>query len=380
VCAQFKYKAALQQVNKTGFYNIAVTPGLSSYLKTDFSDLRIMDDSERQVPYVIDNDVLMECDTVYTRLNIIQNQLDDSGKNIVTIENMEKSSLNSIALLIRNASVSRSIDITGSDDMQHWYSIIENGIFEKRAVVDKDRFVEGIYFPLSSYKFIRLIIYDGRYAPLNIISAGVYAPSSRQFGKPLTFNPASRITQNDSSDGYSYLHVYDTLAFHKSLVEIVSFNQKFFLRGAVIVSDGRLLAGFRASSDTSGAFVPIFKSKDWLIKIYNGDNPPLKVVRVLTAQNARRIIAWLDSGKAYHLEMDDSLAAAPVYDLASFTDSIPKSINGLHYFNIQPIAVTVAAPATNFFKQSWLWPAIIIVLAVLVFFTVRLTKEVAAKR
>jgi len=49
----FKNKAALNAVAKTGFYSIEVTPEVSSYTSTDYRDLRIIDEQNRSVPYII---------------------------------------------------------------------------------------------------------------------------------------------------------------------------------------------------------------------------------------------------------------------------------------------------------------------------------------
>lgn len=381
VHAQFKNKAALQPVNKTGFYSITVTPELSSYVKTDFSDLRVMDEKGQQVPYVIKGTVTNEYDTTYTQLKIIKDKQNDSGKSIITIANTEKTSLSSIALLIRNASVSRNIDITGSDDNIHWFSIIDNGILERKEITDTDRYVQAISFPLSSYRYLNLAVYNGKNAPLNIISAGVLKLTGTKNGVPVVYNPVGDIVQADSSDGYSYIHITDKNTYHKLLVKARLTGQKFFNRTGRIIADNKIIAGIQILADTSTVIVsPVFKAKDWWVQIYNGDNPPLKVTSIETAQELKHVVAWLDSGKTYHLEMNDSSAVAPVYDLQQFKDSIPNSVAEIKYSNIQPIEIVKPVAATGFFKQAWIWPVMIGVLAVLVLFTMKLAREMSVKR
>lgn len=374
--AQFKNKAALASVVKTGFYAIAVTPELSSYIKTDFSDLRVMDEKGQQVPYVIRGSVVGEYDTTYTQLKIIQSRQDDSGRTIITIENVERASLSSIAVLIRNASVSRNIDITGSDDNLHWFSIIDNGILGKREITDTDRYVQAISFPLSSYRYFKLTVYNGKNAPLNIISAGVYKFTGTKNKSPLIYNPVSNFVQIDSSDGTSYIHIIDSNAFHKLVIKLVLKGEKFFYRSGKIIEGNKIIGGINIFADTALSTIsPVFNAKDWWIRIYNGDNPPLKVTSVITAQELTQVVAWLDSGKVYHLEMNDSSAVAPVYDLQQFKDSIPNNVTEIKYFNIQPLEIVKPVPATSFFKQAWIWPVMIGVLALLVLFTMKLAKE-----
>lgn len=49
----FSVKGLLNAVEKNGFYTIDVTPELSSYIANDFRDLRIADDKEKFVPYIV---------------------------------------------------------------------------------------------------------------------------------------------------------------------------------------------------------------------------------------------------------------------------------------------------------------------------------------
>ena len=94
----FKSRAALGSVNKTGFYSIVVTPELSSYIKTDFSDVRVVDGDGKHAEYVVKmGGFTFRFDTIaFKPLSIIKNSLDDSGRTIVIIENSAKDKINSI--------------------------------------------------------------------------------------------------------------------------------------------------------------------------------------------------------------------------------------------------------------------------------------------
>jgi hypothetical protein len=50
---EFKVKASLDAVTSTGFYHIPVQPELTAFIKADFSDLRIMDQDNLQIPFII---------------------------------------------------------------------------------------------------------------------------------------------------------------------------------------------------------------------------------------------------------------------------------------------------------------------------------------
>ncbi len=381
----FKNKAALGRVSKTGFYLIDITPELTSYVKTDFSDLRIMDDSNRQTPYVIENFGTAKTSTSSEYLEILKNDITDSGKSVLILLNRKRGKIENFSLLIRNTSVSRLANISGSDDMQHWYSISENMLLLDDHSADSDKYTCVMGFPVSTYRFFKLIIYNGKNDPLNIISAQIYhfneeGPHQHKEVSSMIDNPNSRFTQKDSSDGFSYINVHDTFAFHKCNVFLSAKAPAFFKREMTILLPYQSTFSFTYSSSSLPMFsFPVFKAKDWIMKIYNGDNPPVKVEDISTKQVHKQIYAWLDSGRAYHLLMNDSAATAPVYDLQDYSDSINHYVGELRYSNIESIALPVAAPAKSIFKQPVLWAIVIAILVGLLFFTTKLTKEVAKK-
>src|SRR5882762_4819983 len=49
--AGYKFYSQLDSVKTSGFYNIELTPELNAHLKTDYGDLRIVNDSGKWVPH-----------------------------------------------------------------------------------------------------------------------------------------------------------------------------------------------------------------------------------------------------------------------------------------------------------------------------------------
>ncbi len=124
----------------------------------------------------------------------------------------------------------------------------------------------------------------------------------------------------------------------------------------------------------------MFNNQDWLIKIYNGDNPPLVIKDVITRQEALAIVPYLEEGKAYHLAMNDANASAPQYDLQNFKDSIPAHLQAAQLAAIEAAPAQVKATGSPIFKKAWIWAVIVAILAGLIFFTTQLSKEVAKKK
>ncbi|HXL54915.1 MAG TPA: hypothetical protein VN958_01575, partial [Chitinophagaceae bacterium] len=75
-------KAILAPVEKTGFNAINVTLRLSSYTSVHFNDLRIADEKEQFLAYVIRTKAPAFYSNNFEKFSIIKNELQDSGRSI----------------------------------------------------------------------------------------------------------------------------------------------------------------------------------------------------------------------------------------------------------------------------------------------------------
>lgn len=375
----FTEKANLQPVTENGFYSIAVTPQLSSYVTVDYSDLRIADDKNRFVPYIIVSKRPSFIAHNYNRLPIIKNVLGDSGRSELIIKNEMHEKISSLALLIRNAAVNRYATISGSDDQYNWFSILENINLEDRAGINTDKYVQTINFPTSSYTFFKIIIDNRKNNPLNIIEAGSYIDSEYRMEDNYVVNPSPVFVQKDSSDNNTYIDVHQNAAYHIEKISLQIESQGFFERDAEVMNRSGIASFKIRTGNIPRLDLPAFNDTAWSIKIYNGDNPPLKINSISLQQRSRNIIAYLQAGKSYHLLMHDSSSTKPLYDLQKFEDSIPARPPQLNIISFETINPTSAVISKMTLSSTWLWTLIIVVLVTLGFVTYRLTKEMGKK-
>jgi hypothetical protein len=374
----FKNKAKIDSVAQSGFYAIHVTPALSSLVKTDFSDLRIIDNKGNPIPYLLGSDIPMLDSGLFMPLKILNNFVNDSGQSVIIIENSPDGKMDGFYIRMRNAAVSRTINLSGSNDAFKWYSVVENVDLEKRFIQDHDIFQEFISFPLSSYKYFRVIIYNGKNDPLDIISAQKRIQTIPVEKHDLVKNLSNSFTRKDSSK-ITWLAVDNSRNFHISNVLFQVKAPRFYKRQVDVIVGGILAGNFIISSDSVvNLNLPVFNDSVFTIKILNEDNLPLEIANLSTAQNDERIITYLDSGKTYEFEMTSADAGFPHYDLVSFKDSIPKEIKELGFSGISNIP-SVVKVSDSYFKQAWLWPTLIFALIVLGLFTYRLTKDMAKR-
>jgi hypothetical protein len=375
--AQYQYNAPIKPVDSSGFYAIDITSGLSSYVSVSFKDIRIVDKAQKQVPYIIRSAAASSFISEYKSLKIHSTQSTDSTQSVI-LENISKEKITQIGLLLKNAAVTRSVNISGSDDNQKWFTISEGLLLENSYTPTKDEYVENISIPLSSYSYFRVVINNRKNDPLNILSAGYNLNKEIKIMPEYVDNGPSSFRQVDSSDNNTYVFITHAGPYQFDALGIKVVAPKYYKRYADVVIDNHINS-YIISSDTLIHFsFPSTKALKYYIKISNGDNPPIKIVNVSTAQLKKQLVTWMEKNGSYELLLGNPKAMAPQYDLTSFRDSIPFVLPKLGIGEIAPTKKLAEAEA-KFNTRNLLWPAIIVVILILGLLTFRLSKEVEKK-
>ena len=378
----FAYKTPVAPVTETKFYTIPLSPRLlASCKKQDLSDIRIFDSAGATIPYILQSDLPVLTSNSYTPYAIISNTRRDSSTEVV-IRNESAGSVSSIFLIIKNASAYRSAVLSGSDNRSSWFVIDENVQLEQTGNSSGDRYVQPISFPLSNYRYFKVIIHDKGLLPLNILQAGVYKDSS-SFGKYLVL-PLRDFKQKDSADRNSYLTVRFSDPYKIDKIKIRVGKPALYKRSYdvyldkpaeyVAVEQGEL----RPDNNT---VLLSAKTNELLIKIFNGDNPPLVIDSVIAYQVNQKLVTQLEKGKKYFIFTGNNSIEKPVYDLQYFRDSIPSALSEISAGNIEKITSPAGnTRLTSSHSKLILWTVIGLVLILLLFLTFNMSKEINKKK
>ncbi len=382
---QFQHTCMIDSIKEAGFYSIPISPELSAYIKTDLSDLRITDEKGQWIPHII-NWLYSHStnDPVNFEMPILKKE-NTNSQTILIIRNNSGNKLSNLFLNVKNATINRFASLSGSDDQVNWYTITDSLLLKDQAISDDKTFLK-IFFPPVNYNYYRIIISNGKKDPLNIqevINEGSALPEKAE---RFIVNPESAFSQIDST-GYSLIKIENVNNFHVSKLTIHISSPKFFERKAGLFTS---YAGsihemlkrtsntdFAISSNSSGEYtIPIINNRVFYLLVENKDNPPLQVAGITTEQDKKEIIAWLDEGKNYRLLFDDSLAHAPDYDLQQFSGKIPKSVATLNVGKIEVINERKINLTSKKNHKWWIWPIIVVVILLLGYSTLTLTRDV----
>lgn len=380
---QFKYTAPLAQVGSSGFYTIAISPELSAYIKTDYSDIRITNQQKQWVPHILQTEKATLVENLFVPFPILQNMISDSGRNILVVENTKPGGIFNLKLFLKNSAVSRIAILSGSNNQRDWYIIDENIAIGRSYETVKDEYVQEINFPLIKYHYLKLSIDNAHNDPLLITRTGFYASANTIKPNNYQANPGTLVTQKDSGS-YSYVEVKQQKKYHFDKISFIVNGSKFYSRDIQIclpqytknnfTIPGKVIADFKLLSALPLTFgLPKTSAEVFFIVIKNGDNPPLTIDRVETMQQTCNLVTYLEKGKKYDLVFGDSLASFADYDLQNFKDSV-ANMRPLNFGDIQ--LVNQKAIKTPVSSDRWIWPTIIIACIALSFLCYRLVGDI----
>ena len=166
----YSHKALLNPVEQSGFYTIVATPQLSAYAKTDFADFGILNSNLKVIPYIFQKDLPSKFIRTLLPFSILKNYTTDSGKTeIIFAKNATyHGAIKEFLLSIKNTSVSRNANLSGSFDNLNWFTIAENIEISKTEQTPGDYFTTSINFNNSDYKYFKLVVDNKRNDPISI--------------------------------------------------------------------------------------------------------------------------------------------------------------------------------------------------------------------
>ena len=375
----FKYKASLPVIDSSGFYLINLKPELVAKTKPGFADLRIRQGDGQFAPY-IRSDNLVSKDKqrfqVFPQVNFTSKT--DTG-TVYVISNLDRLTINELWLRLRNTAVSRTVSLTGSDDLKDWYAIKENVILEEAGTNDRGNYEQLLQFPSSTYHYLKILVNDKNKVPVKILQAGIYyKPFEQQSYVEL---PQPNFVQKDSGN-VSRITLKFKDSYQLNRLHLNLSGTKFFMRRVHLyqvegnnryeIADTQILSAKPVQELFIHARGPQIE-----LEIFNGDNPVLKLEEVHAFQIRQSIISYLEKGQPYTLLLGNPKASEPNYDIKFFTDSIKTQLPEINTGTLMKNAESQAKLKKEKADLTWLiWIAAIAALGLLTFVTFKMVKEV----
>lgn len=389
----YSKKATLAKVEKDGFYSIVLTPEITSQVQDNFSDIRILNTKNLEIPYIIGNEEAKYSSTAFVEYPIVEKKIVPNCCTSIIIENTDKQSINNLSLEVKNSDAAKPYEILGSDDKLQWFGIKSTYIFENESYNSNSTHFSVINFPISDYNFFKIQLADSAQAPLNILRVGYFDTKVAQ-GKFIKVN-SPIISQLDSAkDHKSYIKLLFNAGHKIDRIEFQIEGPKFYARQATLAAEikhknGKKYYETLAQLDLNSSRPHTYdlpntlKQKEMYLIIDNEDNIPLKVTSVKAYQLTHYLKAYLSKDVSYNLVFGNAKAKTPHYDLEYFMDSIPGILPDV---KLGSITSTIASANQKVTEVKWyenkifIWVALLVVIVLMAFMAYTMMQELGNKK
>ena len=389
----FRYRADVEVVAQRGFCQITLPPPVLGHLNEQLSDIRLYDDRQREVPYLLRREKPVQYSTLFREYEVVSKVITPKVGTSLVLRNAAKSRINNISLVIKNANVRKKARLSGSNDAKTWFVIEEQyrlGAIDNGAQTTEAKLLN---FPLSDYEYYQLVIDDSLSAPLNILRAGYYDGYAEN-GKYVEISGLTFTRRDSAASRQSYfrLSLKDTVRLDKLTVRVSA--PAFYRRTASLAQRvvrqrkrGRQSWEYQSvstvelsSSGENTGYLNGLRAKELYLTIDNEDNAPLTIGGIKAYQLSTYLVAELQPEKSYHLEFASRATngpdAAPSYDLRYFQNKIPAGLATVQLKEITVTSPAAIASPTLFTNRKIIWLALGLVLVVLSYLSYRMLKEV----
>ncbi|MBC9796142.1 hypothetical protein [Sinomicrobium weinanense] len=385
-----EYSGTVATVNEDGIYAVVLSPEIRSASLSDMHTIRILDGEQNEIPYWPYTDTGQGGDSRFITFPIISKTGVDGERSSVIVENREERMLDRMTLKIATTKVSKVYSISGSDDRERWFGLVNRDYLDRLSEPGKTTTEKTFSFPLNNYRYLRWDFDDEKNLPVNVREAGVYeAPGKVKITDLIEIRGAHVETLTDKDNKKTIIHISFAQPQQIDAIKFDTEGPGLFLRKAHFrVKRNRnikkrtetyiaTLRTIELDSQKENRFdgLHIFE-KEFTIEIENGDNLPLKNISISFYQHPAYLVAEFQTGKKYRITVDPSLPS-PNYDIGHFKslfrDELPQ-IEVNHFKKITP--EETAETDIPFWKtQAFLWFCILTAAVFISYFSWKLLND-----
>jgi len=392
--AEFRYKIALPEVDKDGFYAVDLPYFVLGKMQANLADIRMLDnETQQEIAYIIKENIDEYYNSEFIPFSIT---IEKQGKETNVIIATEGKKVSSFTLRIKNADINKVATLQGSNDKQKWYGVKDEFWLRNNYTQNQPETLIDIHFPLSDYQYYKLIVNDSLTAPLNILSVGTIKNRHNREKHFLQIPIAEQTIK--TKDKITEIQLVFDNKFLISKLELYVSNPQYFSREIVVccptlykIHNGKRKQQYMSyaspirqtisSKNDERVFTIDYnhRTDTLLLSIQNGDDQPLTIDSIKAFTKNMYLAVFLQEGKSYSLVYGNSSAVLPRYDL-TFANNLPEEITHISpSANVEeinsPAEEKTSSALLDFMKTYGLWIIILLVIGQVLYMVWRMTKQ-----
>tara|TARA_R110002020_G_scaffold472238_1_gene700022 strand:+ start:1934 stop:3166 length:1233 start_codon:yes stop_codon:yes gene_type:complete len=386
--SHYAYKRELRGVSDQ-WHKVVLPDGVFGKTSQDLGDIRIFGitagKDTLEAPYLlrVAEEKITNRKVAFKTLNTSYN----NNGHYFTFEIPSQKPTNQIDLEFKQQNFDWQVKLEGSQDLEEWFTVLEKyRILSIKNGTTNFQFTK-LAFPNSQYRYYRLRIDSSERPELTVaglleqeVTEGTYKrhkikhinttenKESKQTEIEIELQAPVRASHirvevSDSFDHYRPV----TLKYLTDSVETEKgwrYNYRHLTSGILNSMEDK---GFQFGSTT------VYKLK---LLIHNGDNRPLKVDTIEVKGYVTELVARFTDPAHYFLTYGNEGATRPQYDIARFADQIPEALASVQVGKEIIMDKGEDAVTEPLFKNKrWLWAILLVIMAVLGWFTLKMIRQ-----
>ncbi|KKT94403.1 MAG: hypothetical protein UW95_C0015G0006 [Parcubacteria group bacterium GW2011_GWC1_45_14] len=330
--SQWQYKKEILDVKK-GLNKVSLDNEVFANSNEGLADMRIVDDSNREIPYKLIATRNEEGRKEYSP-RLINNSVADGKYSMVIMDLGERGIItNSLKIGTSSDNFQRNVTVHGSEDQENWNVLNSEGYIydytdKKAGIKSQDTRVS---FPDTTFRFLKVEISNVENNPVMINSVSV-SQYIRKGAKEFSISPKIESSPDDRNKATVLIADLGQGGIPTGRISIATVDENFN-RGVVVYSSndrgvenwkrvgyGNLFRYKTPGFSGENLAMDIDETTDRYIKmvIYNKDNAPLGIREVKMLATYRELVFQADSNEKYFLFYGNRKADTPEYDLEKY--------------------------------------------------------------
>ncbi len=388
---EFNYKTEVVNTHRSGFVNIWLSPEINSKLTSNFSDLRIYNSENKEIPYILQQEELKNYSIFFKEYKILEKKhFPSKSYTRIVIHNKDKKIIDNISIFIKNAEVKKWLKLNGSDDNKTYYVLNDNYIYNSSPATDGTSEIKVLHFPQTDYEYLELLISDYFDKPINILKIGYYdSKVENGLYSDLPINNFKQTENKEKKQSIIEIELDDNQYIDKA--EFIFNGTTYYLRNASLYIEEKILNKKKKTTDYQWNLIEDFEinsfsrsnllftnlyTKKLKLIIENKDNESLILKTVKLKQLTKYLTAELKENEQYTIKFGDSEVLKPQYDLAFFTDSIDKQLPLLKTKEITKMTKEISLKPQSVFNSYYVWIGLGLVAVALAFMSFKMMKDI----
>lgn len=383
----YLYQASLPIVDSSAYYHIYLPPAVTSKLNHKFSDLRIFNTQEVEIPYIrlSEDEIYKTAKSI--ELKILQNDYKRAKKySLLLIHNDNLININNFVLVVDNPQNAEAwVNIAGSNDLKNWNILKNNSRYMPEYSDSTTTQVRIDDLPETNFEYYRLMVFDYNKLVFNVSKVLNFDIAN----KNIEFVEVQKPTfiQDDTSE--SNLTIVQISFDEPQYIDKIKFGisqPNNFLRKAEIAkkdsTTGRRIRlqfydqnqkdFYLCSDSTNELLLSRYFAKNMFLVVTNNDDSPLTFSDITVYQQKEYIVAYLEAGTEYSLLFGNKNIPAPIYDLKFFNNKIPVECSIIEVLDIEQTTELNGGKKTIHIKPFFLWIVFFIVVVFLGLISVKM--------